>query len=376
MRSSWILILVAVLAAGATGCKDQPPPKKKPAASVVTAPVHKGSVVVRATVPGSVQPERTATLLAQVEGEILALPRREGDPVRAGEVLVRIDPSRLEAALEEAEARRDLVEAELDEARRVLERDRALFEQQGLGQEAVERSETRLATLAAEVRQSEAGIAAIEAQLADTAVRAPFDGFVLERWAELGDVVNRGSRLLSVASRRLLVVARVSELDLPAVSAGVTVGLEADAIRGRGDRPPCSGEVSRVHPKIDSGTRAATVEIRPQPACEARLSPGMFVRVTLTTARRDGVLVVPVNAIVARPDGSQVVFVVEDQVAHQRSVRPGLEGEELVEVLDGPAEGDAVVVRGQEQLKDGAPVKVAGAGKGNAKAASSGEGAS
>lgn len=360
MKKATLVLVGAALVVGAAGCHREPPKKKKPAVTVVTARVRRGDVVVKATIPGTVQPERTAKLLAQVEGEVLALPHREGDRVRAGEPLVTIDPSRLKASLQEAEAQKDLVSANLEEARRVLERDRTLFQRRGLGQEALERSQTKVATLEAQLRQAEGRIAAIRAQLDDTVVRAPFDGYILERWVELGDVVAARSPLVSVASTHLVVAARVSELDLPSVSVGTEVGLAADAVRANASCPGCTGTVSRVYPKIDPSTRATTVEIRPEPECEARLKPGMFVRVTVVKARRNGVLVVPSGAIVVRPDGGKVVFVAEDTVARQRVVRTGLEGEQVTEILDGLKEGEVVIVRGQERLKDGAAIKIAG----------------
>ena len=367
MKTTAGVVLASLLVLGAVGCKRQPQEKKKPLVTVVTAPVRRGTVMVETTVPATVQPERTAKLLAQVEGEVLSLPHREGDPVRAGEALVQIDPSRLKASLQEAQAQRDLVLAELDEARRVLERDRTLFKRHGLGREALERSQTKVATLEAQLRQAKGRIAAIQAQLDDTTVRAPFDGYILERWAELGDVVGARSPLLSVASRHLVVAARVSELDLPSVTVGTEVGLAADAVQTVASCPGCTGKVIRVYPKIDPSTRATTVEIRPEPKCEARLSAGMFVRVTVVKARRDRALLLPSGAIVVRPDGSTVVFVVDGKVARQRRVRTGLEGGQATQILEGLNEGQTVIVRGQERLKDGTAIKIAGK-KGGTKA--------
>ena len=101
----------------------------------------------------------------------------------------------------------------------------------------------------------------------------------------------------------------------------------------------------------------------PEPgSCDVRWLPGMLVRATFTLAERPDVLAVPAETLALRPDGSRTVFVVDGEVARQRKVTTGLEGGGWIEIKEGLAEGDKVIVQGFEKLKDGAPVTLPGKG--------------
>lgn len=351
-----VLCWAAASALLTAGCSAPPPTKPRPATAVAAKPAERRTVVAGVTLTGTVEPEQVARLVAQVEGEVLLLVVREGDAVRTGAVLLRIDPSRLQAALDEARGEETAVQADLEDARRVLERDRVLFERQGIGKERLEASETAVRRLEAGVIRAKARVAGLAAQLADTEVRAPFDGYVLERHVELGDVVKSGSPLLALASHAAHILVQVSEVDLGRLSPGDEVRLTVDSSGSE-----LLAKVSRIRPQIDQATRTAAVELVP-PAGGARLLPGMLVQASLTLARRDGVLAVPADAIGTRPDGSRTLFVVDGEVAAQRTVTTGLEGGGWVEVLEGLSEGELVVLQGQERLKDGAPVVMKGKG--------------
>jgi membrane fusion protein (multidrug efflux system) len=354
-RGAALLLMVA--AAAAAGCSRSAGPPSRPGVSVVGLEARR-SVVSTVELTGTVEPARTARLSAQVEGEVLAVTAREGDAVRSGQAIVRIDPSRLEALLGEARADHLGVEADLEDARRVLGRDRVLLDRGGLGRERLEGSETVVKRLEAALARAEARARGLEAQLADTQVRAPFDGYVLQRSVEVGDVVRGGTPLLSVASREQHVLVHVSELDLAALAPGAEVGLAVDP----GGAPVCRGRVARIRPQVDPTTRNAAVEVVSGADCGLRLLPGMLVRAAITRARRDGVVALPAESLLTRPDGSRAVFVVNGNEAHARPVTAGLEGGGWVEIVDGVAQGELAVVQGQERLQDGAKVTVAGRG--------------
>ena len=351
-----LLLLLAALVA----CARDAPPAPRPAVAVAGQEAGRRTVSSTVTLTGTVEPERAARLSAQVEGEVQAVGAREGDTVRRDQVIVRIDPSRLAAQLGEVKAERLGVEADLDDARRVLGRDRTLLERGGVGQERLEKSETDVKRLEAALARAAARIQGLEAQLADTEVRAPFDGYVLQRSVEVGDVVRNGTPLVAVASRGQHVLVQVSDRDLSALAPDAEVGLAVDAGKGADS---CAGRVARVRPQVDPATRNAAVEVVPPNGCGGRLLPGMLVRATIVLGRKDGVLAVPAEAVLTRPDGSRVVFVVNGDEAHARPVTAGLEGGGWVELVEGVGEGDIVVVQGQERLKDGSTVKLQGSGK-------------
>jgi RND family efflux transporter MFP subunit len=355
-------LVIWALAAAVTipGCSRKAEQPLKPAVVVVAKEISRHAVRSELMLTGTIEPDRSARLAAQVDGEIIALEVREGDAVRGGQVLVRIDPSRLAAALEESHADRLAAQAEMEDARRVLERDRELYERQGISKERLERSETEVRRLEAAEMRARAKISGLEAQLADTEVKAPFDGYILERGAELGDVVKNGTPLLAVASRTLHALVPVSEIALGCLAEGHEVRLRPDAGT---NADGCKGLIKRIRPQIDPATRTADVEVVPGPGtCDVRWLPGMLVRATFTLAERHDVLAVPAEAVAIRPDGSRTVFVVEGDIARQRKVATGLEGGGWVELTEGVQEGDKIVLRGFEKLKDGVPVTLSGKG--------------
>jgi len=336
----------------ASGCARRAEPPAKPAPAVVARELARRTIRSELMLTGTIEPDRSARLAGQVDGEITALEVREGTAVREGQVLVKIDPSRLAAALDEARADSLAARAQLEDGRRVLERDRFLFERQGLSRERLERSETDVLRFDAAEARARARIAGLEAQLADTEVKAPFDGYILERSVELGDVVKNGTPLLVVASRTLHALVPVSEMALSGIAEGAKVHLRSDAGAGG-----CAARIRRIRPRIDPATRTADVEVVPGPeACDIRWLPGMLVRATFTLAERPDVLAVPAEAVALRPDGGRSVFVVDGDVARQRKVTTGLEGGGWVEITSGLAERDKVIVQGFEKLKDGVAV--------------------
>jgi len=366
VRSLVIGAAVAVLAI--SGCSRKTEQPAKPAVAVVAKEIARRTVRSELTLTGTIEPDRSARLAAQVDGEVIALEVREGAPVRSGQVLVKIDPSRLAAALDEARADQLGARAQLEDGRRVLERDRALFERKGISKERLERSETDVLRFDAAEARARARISGLEAQLADTEVKAPFDGYILERSVELGDVVKNGTPLLAVASRTLHALVPVSESALGRLAEGHEVRLRSDAsTRAEG----CTAHIKRIRPRIDPATRTADVEVVPgQGTCDVRWLPGMLARATFTLAERHDVLAVPAEAIAIRPDGSRTVFVVEGDIARQRKVTAGLEGGGWVEITEGVQEGEKIVLQGFEKLKDGVNVTIAGRGP---KAAESGK---
>ena len=353
-----LVIGVAVAAMAIPGCSRKTEQPTKPAVAVVAKEIARRSVRSELTLTGTIEPDRSARLAAQVDGEVIALEVREGSAVRSGQVLVKIDPSRLAAALDEARADHLAARAQLEDARRVLERDRALFERQGISKERLEKSETDVLRLDAAEARARARISGLEAQLSDTEVKAPFDGYILERSVELGDVVKNGTPLLAVASRTLHALVPVSEIALGRLAEGHGVRLRPAAGT---NADGCDGLIKRIRPQIDPATRTADVEVVPGPGtCNVRWLPGMLVRATFTLAERHGVLAVPAEAVGIRPDGSRTVFVVEGDIVRQRKVKAGLEGGGWVELTEGVQEGDKIVLQGFEKLKDGVAVTLSG----------------
>ena len=297
-----VLLLAACEAAQgpASGARRQAGPQLVGVATVETR-----EIAGRITRPGTLKARRIVRLHNQEEGRIRQMPYFEGDSVRAGDTVVRLDDSLLQAELRKARAR--LRQAEQD-----LARFKRLVGKNLISEEDLMRAETAL-----DVARAEESL--LKARLEYMHIRAPFDGVVTERLAEPGDAVPRHTHLLTIADPGSLVTeVKVSELMLPALAAGDPVEVRIDAL---GDAL-FEGRVLRVHPTIDPRTRQGTVEVLVEPV-PAGARAGQLCRVTLAGQARPRRLI-PLAAL--RRDAREAfVFVVDEPGTARRStVRSGL----------------------------------------------------
>ncbi len=287
---------------------------------------------------GTLTARRSVRVFNQEEGRIESLPVFEGEAVRAGQVLVRMDRRLLEAELQKAAAARQQAAAD-------LERIRTLSKKKFTTQERLDHAET-----AFKVAQAEESLYRTRLEYGE--IRAPFDGVVTERLVEPGDVAPRHTHLLTVIDPNTLYTkVAVSELMLPGLREGDAVDVRIDAL---GDAI-WSGRIGRIHPTVDPRTRQGVVEVALSPVPRGARA-GQLCRATLRTAesRRK---VLPFAAL--RHDGQgEYVFVVVDGQAQVRRMRSGLRLGDQVETLEGVQDGDKVVVRGFLDLSSGKSVSV------------------
>ena len=306
---------------------------------VRTTPARLGSVAREETVSGIVEPLRRVFVNSQMAAEVVAVLAEEGDAVRQGQVLARLDDRQLRAELAGAEAAHEAAEAAYERAEQLRTREI-------ITQAEYERERTAYAAARARLDQ-------LRTRLEFAVIRAPAAGVVTERSVEVGNVVSPQTRLFTVDDVSTLVVrVRVSELDVVHLRRGADVEAALDAYPDR----RLTGRIRRIFPSADPATRLVPVEVALEGEGARLARPGFLARVDLRLEARDGVVVVPPSAILPR-DGAEVVFVVEDDRARRREVRTGLVGEERVEVLEGLAAGEVVVVDGHRGLSDGAPVR-------------------
>jgi membrane fusion protein (multidrug efflux system) len=287
---------------------------------------------------GTLTARRSVRVFNQEEGRIESLPVFEGEAVRAGQVLVRMDRRLLEAELQKAAAARQQAAAD-------LKRIRTLSKKKITTQERLDHAET-----AFKVAQAEESL--YRTRLDYGEIKAPFDGVVTERLVEAGDVAPRHTHLLTVIDPNALYTkVAVSELMLPGLREGDAVDVRIDAL---GDGI-WSGRIGRIHPTIDPRTRQGVVEVELSPVPPGARA-GHLCRATLRTAesRRK---VLPFAALRHDRQG-EYVFVVVGAQAQIRRVRSGLRLGDQVETLEGMQDGDRVVVRGFLDLGAGKSVSV------------------
>lgn len=312
----------------------------RPATPVETALVEVGAIARTVMVSGVVEPIRTVGVNSQIAGALLTVEVEEGDLVRQGGVLARVDHRELEAQLAAAEANHQVAEAALQRAEQLRERRVITLPE-------YERDRTAHAAAVAQLEQ-------IRTRIGYATVESPIAGVVTEKLVEAGDVVGGQTRLFTLADVSTLVVrVGVSELDVVELAVGEAARVTLDAFPGRA----LEGRIRRIFPSADPGTRLVPVEVALAPDAASFVKPGFLARVQFDLAEREGAVLVASGAVVGA-GGSQSVFVVQDGRAVRRTVETGLTSEGRVEILSGLEPGEAIIVVGNNGLRDGADVRV------------------
>lgn len=304
--------------------------------------VTRGSIARQVTVAGTVDPLRVIGVNAQITGALTSVNVQEGDLVRQGAVLARVDDREVAAQLAAAEAAFEVAEAAFERAEQLRERRVITLPE-------YERDRTAFTAARAQVQQ-------LRTRVGYSTINAPATGVITEKLVETGDVVGNQARLFTIADISQLVVrAGVSELDVVQLQQGDGVGITLDALPNR----QLSGRIRRIFPVGDPTTRLVPVEVVLD-AQSARLArPGFLARITFDLATSNNVLLIPASAVLGG-EGAEAVFVVENNTAVRRTVSTGLTSEGRIEVLAGLTEGDNIVVLGHNTLRDGMTVRAVG----------------
>lgn len=313
------------------------------------------SVIVIAT--GVVEPLRRATPASRLSGSIVAAPFEEGDRVRAGQLLVRIDAQDLAARRAQAEAQAREAEAVLADAGTNLARLRVLYAEHAVARIQVEQAETGVARASAAVATARAALREVAAHTAYATIEAPFAGVIVRKFAQTGNLAAPGQPLFVLEDMsRARVVAVIGEQQVARLHEGDAVRVE---VAGSVER--LSGRVEAVLPSGDPAARGFRVHVLIDTPPRT-LRSGMTTALRLPAASaesREAMLSVPANAIVRRGQLTGV-FVVEAGKARLRWITVGEPEAEGVAVLSGLRPGERVVVGAErERLTDGQPVTVA-----------------
>ncbi len=288
----------------------------------------------------TLEPERSVDVVAKVSGVVVELRAEEGDAVKAGQLLARLDDSELAVNVKQAKAR-------LDNAKTAFERAKEMFQKNLTSREAYEQAKLELETAQAQYESA-------QLQWQYSRIRAPIDGVVTVRNIDLGDMVNMNTVVFSLADfNPLLARVHVPEKDIAQVHVGQPAKITVESAPGR----TFVGRVQMISPVVDptTGTVKVTIEIRKR---EGILRPGMFASVYLVTETHPNALVIPKKALVLESE-RDMVFAFKNGRAHEVPLKLGFSDAQNVEVLAGLAEGDTVITVGQEGLREGTPVRVA-----------------
>ena len=338
-------------------------PQEAPAVTVGQESIHvveSGAVSTGPVISGSLQPERKATVRAEVAGAVLSTSVDVGQTVRQGQVLARIDDLAIRAGYESAQSAVRAADGAAQVARRNVQRMETLAGEGAVAERAVE--DARTAGLAAErqLADARAALAQAEKLLSKTVLRAPISGVVAERSANAGDVVQPGMALLTVVDpSSMQLEASVQSEQLASVRVGAPV-----EFRVNGYAQSFTGTVDRVSPVADPVTRQVRVFIS-IPNAQNRLVGGLFAEGRIQAETRSGLTApaMAVQMVAGGADGRAEALRIRDGVVERVEVVVGLRDveSETIEIAAGVVAGDTLLIGAARTVTPGTPVVVAGA---------------
>ena len=371
--------------------KTAPVPRKVKIEKVQASPVEDTYEAM-----GTVRSKTISVLSSKVLGRIVSIPVREGDRVKAGQLLVEIDDREMKAQLQKSqaglketqyaldeiekairggEAEKKAADARLALASSTLDRFKGLFERRSVSSQefdevqtkntaakadadqASERLQALLAKknqIIARIDQAKADTANAEAFLSHTRILSPIDGIVTTKPADLGQMAAPGTHLLSVEDEsHYRLEALVEESRISRIHLGDTVSVSIDAL----GQKPMAGQVSEIVPALDPASRSTIIKIDLRaPDSSTLFRSGLFGKARFNTGAKQ-VLTVPVQSVLERGQLTFVYVVDPAKIAHMRLIQTGKRYGDRVEILSGLSEGDQVVLEPLSAVKDGAAVE-------------------
>jgi len=325
----------AQAAEGKQGKQEQ---KKAEAVPVEAAVASHRAVAASYSGTATLEPRAESQVVAKTSGVALAVLVEEGQQVRAGQPLVRLDPDRARLAVAQSEAQLRKLENTYQRAQKLV------------GQQMVSAADVDQLRYDVENMRAQHRLASLE--LSYTTVVAPISGVIASRSIKTGNFVQINTPIFRIVdTSRLEATLNVPERELATLRAGQPVTLVADALPGQ----QFSGHVDRIAPVVDSGSGTFRVVSGFDGAAQS-LQPGMFGRIRIDYDQRANALVVPRLALL--DDGEPAVFQVRDGKAVRVPVKVGYAEGAWVEIREGLSAGDQVVTAGKVALRDGTAVQV------------------
>lgn len=371
VRALWFLWLLPLLA-----CEPKEAAPAADAAELLdTVKIHlvgRADIVKVLTYVVDLEAETEIRVFSPIPDRILDFPWQDGDEIEAGARVALIRKEGMDQGLQQIQAQIEALDVQIGHLRSEVKRSRELLKAHVITKQVFDQVDAQLRGAVAQRKAVVAGKAQLAASAENAVIEAPIGGVIASKRLEVGDMA-----IPQVPLCRILAVDRVqgtidlAEADLAKVRVNHEVQVHLDAYPER----TFIGRISTILPYLEPATRTNTAEFlldNPKDAATGRrpLKPGMYGTARLELERHDQVVVVPEHALLldthllarqARGERLRKAFVIDAQgVARRRTVRLGAREGSLVQVLDGVAEGERVVVRGHHGLDDGQRVEIVG----------------
>lgn len=287
-------------------------------------------------VTGEILANESIELASEITGKISKIYFKEGDNVKKGDLLIKINDDDLRAQLEKLKYTRQLHENMESRMSQLLERD-------AISQEEYDITLTELNTTTADIKS-------LQVQIGKATIRAPFSGVIGLRFVSEGSYISPATPIATLYN---IDPAKI-QFSVPGKYANSVN--EGDKVRfsAEGNDQIFTGEVYATEPRIDPNTRTLTVRAI-SPNEEKKLLPGQFVRVRLTLERQENAIMVPSMAVIPEANG-HVVFLSRNGKADSVKVEIGRRSAQDVEIVSGISPGDSLVISGIQQIKDGTAI--------------------
>lgn len=369
-RYAILVGLVAILAAGGliayvssdSRAREKPAAKEPAAVPVAVVAAVQQTVPVRLQAIGNVEAYSSVAVKSRVDGQILQVEFREGQEVRKGEVLFRIDARPFEAAFKQAEAQALRDAASRDQAASQERRYQELLEKNFVSKDAYAQYRTNSQTAQATAKATEAALENAKLNLEYTVIRSPIDGYVGRALLQAGNMVKANDTISLVVINQVkpvYVSFAIPEQQLAKVRELMRKGsLTVEVTVPGGDKPLAAGRIAFLDNAVDQTT--GTIKVRAVfDNGDAALWPGQFYTVRVKLYDQENAILVPTRALQTGPNGQFVYVVKADMIVEMRKVVVDRsEGDTTVLAEGGIAKGDQVVVRGALRLAPGAKVIV------------------
>ena len=329
---------------------------------VVAAPARKGNIDVYIDGLGTVTPRNMVVVRTRVDGQLMSVAFREGQNVKAGDLLAQIDPRPFEVQLTQANGQMARDQSLLRNAQIDLERYRTLLAQDSISKQQVDTQEALVRQYQGAVQSDQGAIDNAKLQITYARVTAPIGGRVGLRQVDPGNIVHASDSngLVTITQvQPITVIYPVPEDNVPRIVKRMQGGQEVavEAFDRSGKNKLATGHLLTLDNQIDTAT--GTVKLRAEfPNQDAALFPNQFVNVRMAVETRQDVTLVPTAAVQRGAPGTFVFLVKEDQSVTMTPVKLGAVEGENTEVQSGLEPGNLVVVDGADKLRDGSKVEL------------------
>ena len=355
---TWVLLRTSADVPAAKGRGD---PNARPL-PVVAAPARKGNIDVYIDALGTVTPRNMVVVHSRVDGQLLSVAFREGQNVKAGDLLAQIDPRPFEVLLTQASGQMARDQAQLKNAQVDLERYRTLLAQDSISKQQVDTQEALVRQYQGVVESDRGAIDSAKLQITYARITAPISGRVGLRAVDPGNIVHASDSngLVTITQvQPVTVIYPVPEDNVPRIIKRMQTGQDVvvDAYDRSAKNKLATGRLLTIDNQIDTAT--GTVKLKAEfPNQDGVLFPNQFVNVRMGVETRQDATLVPSAAVQRGAPGTFVFLVKPDQTVSVAPLKIGATEGETTEVQSGVQPGDLVVVDGADKLREGSKIEL------------------